>query len=143
MKFKSASSNPRVTSLNPRVASLNPRVTSSNPRVQESFTSYSLIITSKSWLVQEFKSQLNSLKSSSFPKTISPKLLDNLWGNLYVPFLVIISCFTFPLLWKKRPKFSTKKSSYPHLFSRILLFPLVNVRDFSFISLTHIFVLCL
>ena len=39
-------------------------------------TSYSLIITSQSLLVQEFKIQLDSLKSSSFPKSKSPKRRD-------------------------------------------------------------------
>ena len=94
-------------------------------------------------LVQKLKRQLNSLKSSSFPNTISPKFLGNLWGNLYVQFLMIISCFTFPLLWKKRPKFFTEKSPSSRLFSGNLLFPLVNVTDFSLISFTQIFVLCL
>ena len=94
-------------------------------------------------LVQKLKRQLNSLKSSSFPNTISPKFLGNLWGNLYVQFLMIISCFTFPLLWKKRPKSFTEKSPSSRLFSGNLLFPLVNVTDFSLISFTQIFVLCL
>ena len=121
-------SNPRVTSSNLRVASSNPQVTSSNPRVQDSLNH------------QIIKALI---KSSSFPTTISPKLFGNLWGNLCVQFLVIISCFTFPLLWKKRPKFSTEKSPSPRWFWRNLLFPLVNVTDFSFIFLTQIFVLCL
>ena len=56
---------------------------------------------------------------------------------------MIISCFTFPLPWKKRPKFSTEKVAFPCLFTRNLLYPLVNVTNFSFISLTQIFVLCL
>ena len=55
--------------------------------------------------------------------------------------LCIVSCFTFPLLWKKRPKFSTEKSPSLCLFSRNLLYPLVNVTDFSFISLTQILIL--
>ena len=38
------------------------------------------------------------LKSSLFPKVISPKLLPNSWSNLHNHFLVIISCFTFLLL---------------------------------------------
>ena len=36
IKFKSASSSPRVASLNPRVTSSNPRVTSLNPQVTSS-----------------------------------------------------------------------------------------------------------
>ena len=46
---------------------------------------------------QSFKAD----KLNSFPKIISPKLLRRLgdsWGNPYVQFLVIISCFTFPIL---------------------------------------------
>ena len=70
-------------------------------------------------------------------------MLANLRGNLYVQFLVITSCFTVPLLWKKRPKFSTEKPRSPHLFSRNLLYPLVNITDLCFISSTQIFVLCL
>ena len=51
--------------------------------------------------------------------------------------------YTFPLLWKKRPKFSTEKLPSPRRFWRNLLFPLENVTDFSFIFLTQIFVLFL
>ena len=51
---------------------------------------------------------------------MSPKLFGNLWGNSCVQFLMIISCFTFPLLWKKRPKFSTEKSPSPCWFWRNL-----------------------
>ena len=49
-------------------------------------------------IIKSMKTQVNSLKSSSFPKMISSKLFGNSWDNLYVQFLVIISCFTFPLL---------------------------------------------
>ena len=49
-------------------------------------------------IIKSMKTQVNSLKSSSFPKIISPKLFGNSWDNSYVKFLVIISCFTFPLL---------------------------------------------
>ena len=71
--------------------------------------------------IKSMKTQVNSLKSSSFPKIRSPKVFGNLWGNLYVQFLVIIFWFTFPLLhgygWvskhisflQKTPKFSTEK----------------------------------
>ena len=45
MKFKSASSNPRVKSFNPRVTSLNPRVRSLNPRVQETLNPWKLMNT--------------------------------------------------------------------------------------------------
>ena len=49
-------------------------------------------------IIKSMKTQVNSLKIPLFPKIISPKLFGNLWGNLNVQFLVIISCFTFPLL---------------------------------------------
>ena len=64
------SSNPRVTSSNLRVTSSNPRVTSSNSRVTSSNPSSRII-------------KLNSLKSSSFPKTI---LLGNLREKLVPSF---------------------------------------------------------
>ena len=48
-------------------ASSNPGVASSNPLV-----------------IKSMKTQGNSLKSSSFPKIMSPKLLGNSWGNSYV-----------------------------------------------------------
>ena len=44
--------------------------------------------------LSQWKTQVNSLNSSSLLKIISPKL----WGNSYVQFLMIISCFTFPPL---------------------------------------------
>ena len=49
-------------------------------------------------IIKSMKTQVNSLKSSSFLKIVSPELFVNLWGNSYVLFLVIISCFTFPTL---------------------------------------------
>ena len=79
-------SNPRVTSSNPRATISNPRVTSSNSRVTSP----------NPQIIKWIKTQVNSLKSCSFPKIVSPKLFGNSW--LYVKFLVIISCFTFPLL---------------------------------------------
>ena len=48
-----------------------------------------------------FNSLLKQQSVNSFTNIISPKLLrhlGNLWGNSYVQFLVIISCFPFPLL---------------------------------------------
>ena len=65
-------------------------VTSSNSQVTR-FKSTSLII------IKSMKTQVISLKSSSFPKIISPKLFDNSWGNSYVQFRVKIY-FMFPLL---------------------------------------------
>ena len=92
----------RVTSYVLRVQSLKARVESLKVRVEIQkcefkSTSYEFKSTS-SRIIKSMKTQVNSLKSSSFPKIISPKLFSNSWGNLYVQFLVIISCFTFPLL---------------------------------------------
>ena len=64
LKFKSTSSNPRVTSLHPRVTSSNPWVRSSNLRVTSS----------NPRIIKSMKTQVNSLKISSFPKIINPKL---------------------------------------------------------------------
>ena len=44
---------------------------------------------------------------------------------------------------KEETKILLRKVTLPRLFSRNLLYALVNVIDFSFISLTQIFVLCL
>ena len=88
-KFKSASSNTRVTSSNPRVTISNPWVTSSNPWV----TSSNLRVTSSNpRIIKSMKTQVNSLKISSFPKIINPKL------------------FGWLSKWKKWPKFSTEES---------------------------------
>ena len=101
------SSNARVTSSNPRVTSSNSRVTSSNPRVTSSNTQ---VTSSNPWIIKWIKTQVSSLKSSSFPKILSPKLFSSSWGNLYFQFLVIISCFTFSLLHGYG--FSRKLSEY-------------------------------
>ena len=104
-----ASSNSQVMSSNSRVASLNSRVTSSNRRVTNSnpgitrfnpqVTSSNLQVTrSNPRIIKSMETQVSSLKSSSFLKIISPKLFDNSSGNLYVQFLVVISCFLFPPL---------------------------------------------
>ena len=77
------SSNPWVTSSNPWVTSSNPRVTSSNPRVTSS----------NPQITKSMKTQVISLKSSSFLKIINSKLFGHSWGNSYVQFLVIISFF--------------------------------------------------
>ena len=90
-EFKSASSNSWVTSLNSLVGSSNLRVRSSNPRV----TSSNLRVASSNPRVQEL---FNQWKFSSFPKILKLKCFGNLWGKSYFQFLVIISCFTFPLL---------------------------------------------
>ena len=60
-------------------------------------TSYVFESTS-SGIIKSMKTQVNSYKSSSFPKNISPKLFGNSWSDLYVQFLVIIFCLTFPQL---------------------------------------------
>ena len=92
MKFKSASSNPRVTSSNPWVTSSNLRATSSNPRI-----------------IKSTKTQVNSLKISSFPNIINPKLFG--WVSKHQ-------------LWKKRPKFSTEKLPG-------FLFPIFNTKPYA------------
>ena len=89
----------RVSSYELRVASHQWQVESLKVRVEiqkcefES-TSYEFESTSYEFestrIIKSMKTQANSLKSSSFPKIISPKL--------YIQFLVIVSCFTFPLL---------------------------------------------
>ena len=69
LKFKRASSNPRVTSSNPRVTSSNPRVTSSNSRVtslnsrvtSSKFTSYQFKSMS-SRIIKSMKMEVNSLQ---------------------------------------------------------------------------------
>ena len=67
------------------------------------FTSYEFQSTSHEFkstrlkINESMKTQVNSLKISSFPKILSLKSFGNSWGNLSVQFLVIISCFIFPL----------------------------------------------
>ena len=39
------------------------------------------------------KTQVSSLKSSSFLKTVNPKLFGNSWGNLYVQFQCLVLRF--------------------------------------------------
>ena len=60
-------------------------------------TSYEFKSTSAR-IIKSMTTQVKSLKSSSFPKIISPKLFGSSWGNSYIQFLEIISCVTFPLL---------------------------------------------
>ena len=97
----------RIESLKARVESLKARVEIQKCEFES--TSYEFESTSHEFestsyefestrIIKSMKTQVNSLKSSSFPKIISPKLFGNSWGNLYVQFLVIISFFTFPLL---------------------------------------------
>ena len=99
LKFKSTSPNRRVTSSNPWVTSSNPWVTSSNLRVTSS----------NPRIIKSMKTQVNSLKMSSFPKIINPKLFG--WVKKHK-------------LWKKRPIFSTEKS--PRFF-----FPIFNTKLYA------------
>ena len=73
-----------------------------SPSCELESTSYEFKSTSYGFeftrIIKLMKTQVNSFKSSSLPKMISPKLFGNSWGNLYVQFLVIIFCFTFQLL---------------------------------------------
>ena len=150
MKFKSASSNPRVMSSYSRVTSSNPRVTSSNPQ----------ITSSDSRNIKSMKIQVNSLKSLPFSQIISPKLFGNPWGNSYVQFLVIISCFAFPLLrgyalqqeaewvninFGRRDLNSPPAPMILEKFAFCFVFNLRKqyVTDFFSVSVTQNFVLCL
>ena len=102
MKFKSASSNPQVTSSNPWVASSNSRLTRSNPRVASSnlgvASSNPRVTSSNPRVIKSMKTLVSSLKSFSFLKIGSHKLFGNSWGHSYIQFLMIISCLTFPPL---------------------------------------------
>ena len=70
LKFKCASSNPRVTSSSPRVTSSNLRVTSSNPRV----TSPDLQVTSSNpRIIESMKTPQTALKVSHF---LRPQVLS-------------------------------------------------------------------
>ena len=101
MKFKSVSSNPRLTSSNPRVTSSNPWAKSSNSRVTSLITRFT---SSNPRIIKSIKIQVNSLKSSSFPKILRPKLFGNSWGNSYFQFMVIISCFTLVRPETRKPR---------------------------------------
>ena len=46
-------------------------------------------------IFSSLKTQVNRLKTASFSKT--QKSFGNSWDNMSVQFLVIISCYTFPL----------------------------------------------
>ena len=76
----------QVESLKGRVESLKARVEIQKGEFESS--SYDFKSTR---IIKSIKTQENSFKCSSFPKTISPKLFRNSWSNLYVQFLVIIS----------------------------------------------------
>ena len=140
------SSNPRVMSSNPRVTSSNPRVTSSNSRVTSSNPSSRII-------------KLNSLKSSSFPKTI---LLGNLREKLVPSFSgdnLFFYISTTPWLrlqqeaewvninFERRDLNSPQKSHLPpydlEKFAFFFAFNLrkQNATDFSFTPLTQNFAL--
>ena len=92
LKFKSASSNPRVTSWNPQVTSSNARVTSSNPWV----TSSNLrVMSSNPRIMKPMQTQVKSLKISSFPKiTRNATRYNNRDDLLYVSFTLKISIFS-------------------------------------------------
>ena len=65
------------------------------------FTSNELNFTSYEFKSTSCKSKSTSREfksTGSFPKIISLKSVGNSWGILCVQFLVIISCFTFPLI---------------------------------------------
>ena len=101
------SENPRVTSSNSRatssilrVASSNARVTSSNPRVTSSNSRVTCSNPQSSTIIYSTKTQVNSLKISSFTKTLSLRKFGNPWGIPYVQFLVIIPhCVKSVQIW--------------------------------------------
>ena len=64
--------------------------------------------------ILSMKTQVNSLKTSSLTKIQSLKSFSSWWGNSYVHFLVITSCFTFPLFHGTFPPFlfSSKLSCF-------------------------------
>ena len=129
MKFKDASSNPRVTSSNVQV------------RVQIK--------------------QVNSLKSSSFPKIICPKLFGNSQGNSVSVDNLLFYVSANPWLWlqkeaewvnitfERRDPNSHGKVTLPLMILEKFAFSFApnlrkqNVTDFSFISFIQNFVLCL
>ena len=74
-----------------------------------SYKSKSTITSSNPRIIKSTKTQVNSLKISSFPKIINPKLFG--WVSKHQ-------------LWKKRPKFSTEKS--PRFF-----FPIFNTKLYA------------
>ena len=132
MKFKSASSNPRVTNSNPRV-------TSSNSRI-----------------IKSMKTQVNSLINSSFTKIISPALFDNSWNNSVSGnnFLFYVSATLWLRLqqeaewvnihFERRDLKRKVRKVTPPLddFGKIYFFFAFNLRkqyvtDFSFISFTQ------
>ena len=148
MKFKGASSNARVRSSNPRVASSNPQVMSSNPRVTSSnswVTSCNSLVTSSNPRVtssdtrlnKSIKNQVNNLKSSSFPKILSPKLLVRQLGLLSGDNLLFYA-FTTSLLrlqeeavwvninFERRNLDSPQKIHAPPMILEKLLFEIKN-----------------
>ena len=66
-----------------RVTSCELRVTSYEFKAQKHELKFKSA-SSNPLVIKSMKTQGNSLKSSSFPKIISPKLLGNSWGNSYV-----------------------------------------------------------
>ena len=145
MKFKSACSNTRVGSSNPYVKIKEFRLQLYELRVQIHklqlqihelrvqpyelwFQIYEFWIhfcelqvqiqrlkSTSSKIIGLIKTEGNSLKISSLPKTPNLKSFVNSWDNSYVPFLVIISCFAFPIFygcgfsWKQSEKILTLK----------------------------------
>ena len=47
---------------------------------------------------RSMKTEVNGYRNFIFSKIISPKMFGNSCGKSYVQFLMIISCFKFPLL---------------------------------------------
>ena len=92
LEFKSASSNPRVTSLNSRVASSNPRVTSSNPWVMSSnlrVTSSNPQVTSSNQWVRRLKTTNCKIKTTNWDiKIMSGLIKSTSWSYKTTSYIV-------------------------------------------------------
>ena len=139
--------NPQVMSSNLQLTSSNLQVTSSNPRI-----------------IKSMKFQVSCLKVPHFLRLFILKLVGNSWGNLYVQFLMIISCFNdyqsnpwLPLQqeaeWvninfeRRHLNFPQKSHPPPTILEKIAFSFALNLRKqnmtgFYFMSLTQNIVLC-
>ena len=93
-----------------------------------------------------------ALTNSLFAKIISPTLFGNSWGNSYVQFLVVISCFTLLLLsFQQEAEWVNINFERTALNIHIKVNPpkppvtpmILEKFSFSFICLTQNFKLCL
>ena len=87
------------------------------------FTSYQFKSTG-SGIISSMKTQVNSLKISSFSKILSFKSFGNSWGKSSVQYLVIISCFIFPLF-------------YDYAFSRKQCEQILTLKEDAYIRISY------